>query len=294
MKLSEFLCKTFAEPKSRVQEAGQAVLEYILVLVITVSLILGILYQFNDAFKSFLDSYFGDYIACLLETGELPSLGGAGPNQADCVSPFNQFSIESGTSLKPSGSGGQGSSDGNSGATGSTGDGSGGNNPGSRLRPSVVTRGGSPGNAENSTGINSQRPSRKAYRRSQQGANPGEGFSGENGDVTSGGRQGRTIVRRRYIDLGEEYLSDAEKKKKERLETASQKVKKRGQGSQLRKARFPLTLPKQRAMASEIDSKGFNFATILKFLIIAGILIALFIFLGGQAMQIKKSWQKSE
>jgi len=289
MKLSDFLWKTFADPRSRVQEAGQAVLEYILVLVITVSIILGILYQFNDAFKNFLDSYFGDYIACLLETGELPSLGGAGPNQAECVSPYSQFSLDSGTSLKPSGSGGEGSSNGAGGA-GSTGS----NGSGSRLRPSVVTPGGSPSNAENSTGINSQSPSRQAYRGTQQGANPGEGFAGENGDGTSGGRQGRTITRRRYIDLGEEYLSEEEKKKRERQKTASQKVKKKGQGSQLRKARFPLTLPKQRAVASEIDSKGFNFAMILKFLIIAGILIALFIFLGGQAMQIKKSWQKSE
>ncbi len=292
MKLSEFLCKTFAEPKSRVQEAGQAVLEYILVLIITVSLILGILYQFNDAFKNFLDSYFGDYIACLLETGELPSLGGSGPNQADCVSPFRQFSLESGTSLKPSGSDGQGSTGGNGG--GSTGDALGGNSPGSRLRPSVVTAGGSASNAENSTGINSSRSGRQTYRGSQQGANLAEGFSGENGDGTSGGRQGRTIIRRRYIDLGEKYLSDAEKRKKDRLEAASQKVKKKGQGSQLRAARFPLTLPKQRAVASEVDSKGFNFAMILRFLVIAGILIALFIFLGGQAMQIKKSWQKSE
>jgi hypothetical protein len=300
MVLSEFLRKTFAEPKSRVTQAGQAVLEYILVLIIVVSILLGILFQFNDAFKNFLDTYFGDYIACLLETGELPSLGGDGPNQGECSAPFMNFNLAGGQSLDNGGSGGgaAGSSAPNQQGGGGEGDGGGSGDdsttPGSRMRPSVVTSSGSPTNAERSSGAGSQRPGRTAYRGNEQGANREAGFDAGTGDSGSAGRGGRTIVRRRIIDLGEEYLSEEEKKKQERDRAKTQTIKKKGGIRSLRQARFPLEVPQPRALATDIDAKGFNFAQFLKFLIIAAILIAIFIFLGGQAMQIKKSWQKSE
>ncbi|NQZ18798.1 MAG: hypothetical protein HRT44_06015 [Bdellovibrionales bacterium] len=108
--------KIFAGQKARAGEAGQAVVEYILMLVITVSIILGVLYQFNDAFKNYLDNYFGDYIACLLETGELPSLGGDGPTSAECNANFADFTVASGRPLVDGGSSGSGDGNGESGS----------------------------------------------------------------------------------------------------------------------------------------------------------------------------------
>lgn len=57
-------------------EAGQVTIEMILLLIITVILILGLLYQFNQSFKSYAEAFFDGYVACLLETGDLPGSGG--------------------------------------------------------------------------------------------------------------------------------------------------------------------------------------------------------------------------
>ena len=56
MGVSDYFKKIYAGLKESSQQSGQAVLEYILVLFITVSIILGVMYQFNDAFKKFLDN----------------------------------------------------------------------------------------------------------------------------------------------------------------------------------------------------------------------------------------------
>lgn len=56
--------------------AGQAMLEYILILVVTVTLLLSLMTQIFKPLQSFLKAYMGDYIQCILETGELPALGG--------------------------------------------------------------------------------------------------------------------------------------------------------------------------------------------------------------------------
>ena len=53
-------------------QSGQAVIEYVLVLVIVVSILTGILFQFSSAFRTYTKALFGDYISCLLEAGELP------------------------------------------------------------------------------------------------------------------------------------------------------------------------------------------------------------------------------
>lgn len=92
-------------------QSGQAIIEYMLILVISVSIILGTLYQFSDAFRRTTASYFGDYLSCLLETGELPSTDGGG----ECGRTFEPFSLANGRPLIPPG-GGSGVPGGGSGA----------------------------------------------------------------------------------------------------------------------------------------------------------------------------------
>ncbi len=291
MGLSEFIRKIFADSKSRVNEAGQAVVEYILVLLITVSLILGVLYQFNDAFRSFLDSYFGDYIACLLETGELPALGGQGPNQGECNTGFGQFSISQGRpKIPPSNSSGNNSSGSNGGGSGSSSDSA----SNSRLRPSSLSSSGGSGNAESfGQRGNANRPSVQSVAGPQNNEDP-TGF-GDNNSSASEGSVGRgRQVRKKIIVLGEDYLSDKEKNPSDKVVAKGKKTKKESEISNLKQARFPLSVPQAKQALPEIDGKGFSFAFFIKFLLIAAIIIALLLFLGGQAMQIKKSWQKSE
>ncbi len=55
------------------QNKGQALVEYILLLVITLILVFSLSAQFIQPLAKFYKNYIGDYISCLLETGELPS-----------------------------------------------------------------------------------------------------------------------------------------------------------------------------------------------------------------------------
>lgn len=293
MKLSVFLKKMFADQRSSCRERGQAVIEYILVLVITVSIILGILYQFNDAFKGFLDRYFGDYVACLLETGELPALGGAGPGADLCNAQFQTFSVSSGQSLKPTGGGGDGNSNDDSSGSSSSSSDSNNNQAGSSSRPSQVQSSGGVGNAEVSgTGAGSLRPKRQRYRGRQQGSRAKEaGLDGEESSGRLGRRQG---LRRRVIYLGESYNSKKKKDRPKKIVTQGKKSAKARDIAAMRKARQPLNLPEAQSQQSNLDGGGLSLGQFIKILIISAIVIALFLFLGGQALQIRKSWEKGE
>ncbi len=299
MYLSEGLKKKFAQLRTRADQKGQAVLEYILVLIVTVSIILGIMHQFSDAFGNFLDKYFGDYIACLLETGELPSLGGQGANQSSCQSPMQNFSLDSGKALVQSSSGNGGGSGGsdsaptkNDGGSDST---SSSRGP-SRSRPRTVTRSGGTANGDGQTANTKKgRPGRFNQKlNSSKGDDKSKnvGFNGSGGRGV--GPDGKVIRRKRIIYLGDDYLSEDEKKKKKQATLNESREKKKGDVNQLRTPLMKLEIKKTRNVSSQEEEKGFNFSVFIKFLLIAGIIIAIVIFLGGQGMQIKKSWQKSE
>ena len=309
MVLSEHLRKIFARPRAKAQQAGQAVLEYILILFVVVGVILGILYQFNDAFKQFLDSYFGDYIACLLESGELPSLGGSGPNSSECISPIAGFTVAAGQSITNTG-GGSGSSgsdgaDGNSSSNrnndsdSSSRDRSSSSSSSNNGRRPSVTSGGGVSNGDNANGLG-----RRGLRRRNvsvkksvvQGADQKDSGFGNNSDGSTlgGGRRGRIRRRRRIIYLDEDDLSDVAKQKKQQQLSGSVKKKVEAGGRVLRETTIEYKKkPPKRNIATDISS-GFSFGQLIKMMLILGILIAIFIFLGGQAVQIKKSWQKKE
>ncbi len=93
------------------QQSGQAVTEYVLILIVVVAIILGGLYQVNSAFKVWAQGYFGDYLSCLLETGELPALGGSVSAAAGvCNEMYEPFSLDKGRPLLASSGGGSGTS----------------------------------------------------------------------------------------------------------------------------------------------------------------------------------------
>ena len=75
--------------------------EYILVLIVATILILTFIWLFSTSFQAWANNYFGDYLTCLLETGELPSLGGTPGDSGLCNQYFEPFSIKAGRELKP-------------------------------------------------------------------------------------------------------------------------------------------------------------------------------------------------
>ena len=87
------------------KESGQALVEYILILMTVVLISIGLLYQFNKSVRDYITVFFGEYIACLVASGQLPSLGSE--DNTGCTKP--SFSFNS-TDLEDTGVGGDGSS----------------------------------------------------------------------------------------------------------------------------------------------------------------------------------------
>ncbi|RYZ79749.1 MAG: hypothetical protein EOP06_26610, partial [Proteobacteria bacterium] len=54
---------------------GQAAVEYVLLLILSVAILVALTYQVFTPMRDFFKDYMGTYISCLLETGELPSFG---------------------------------------------------------------------------------------------------------------------------------------------------------------------------------------------------------------------------
>lgn len=131
-------------------ENGQAVVEYILLIVVVISLVFGVKKAFSHV-DDFISHYIGDYVTCLMEYGELPSLGVAAADQKrhldgsgkKCDEDFAGFTFVDG---RPSNGGGTGSGGPGTGGTGGTGSGNSNNNSanaGSKNNSSNAGKGGS-------------------------------------------------------------------------------------------------------------------------------------------------------
>ena len=277
------------------QQGGQAVLEYILVLVVVVAIILGGFYQMNTAFKVWAQSYFGDYLSCLLETGELPALGGA-VNAAGgiCNDLYEPFSIDKGRPLLTQ------VGDGSSGGTSNTGtsskpttsqsqqnssssisqkgvrEGSGGSSGSSQINPSARFNAGGkfrPGDNQSSS---NKRSTGSTYTGSTDGSIPlsflGSGMDGRN-KVTSG--------------MSLDYSMEVERTRKP-ITTASGGIKSEDSAQERgRKKAAPLRGPA--SVTKMDDDDEMTFGSFLRYLVIAAIIIALVLVVGGQLFQISKS-----
>jgi len=285
MALSDIVQKY--KKQSRIfQSQGQAVVEYVLVLVVTISILLALVYQIFRPFQSFVKSYMGDYVQCLLETGELPGLGNQDTEAllADegCDSKFASATLASGrpsiynsngTNTPPdsdrsgydssSGGGGGGSSGGSSSSSG--------NNllVSSMNRKGATETGGAPNDkvteiplAEGSSFYNRKDTYSKEY-------------------VSNKTKQTKLAI---------SGLAEEEKKKKERKENSKRNVI---TGENLDGApKKTLVKPPPPKMTMKEDDEAFTFGNFFRFLLIAAIVIAIIVVLGSQALRIAKSQEK--
>ncbi len=255
-------------------QSGQAVVEYILVLVVVVGIALGVMYQLNTALKKYVQSYFGDYVACLLETGELPSLGGSsGANAESCASLYEPFSLQNGRPLIASSGGGNG--EGSSSDASSRGSSSRGSN-GSR-----VTRSGSSLNAERDRGGQVaagkiENKSKKEY----QGSGGGEDTSASyRANVQRGGPGSRIYT----------------KLKNENKETVlNKKIDLTGKlaGRSARKIAVDMDKFKPKQPVSD-TSFSLSIGDYIRYLLILAIIVIIVIFFGGQLNQLRKGWDSN-
>lgn len=287
--------KTSQRQAGPLNNRGQAMVEYVLILIITVSLILALVTQIFKPLQGFLQSYMGDYVACLLETGELPSLGSdeANPATEECNAKFDKATWAGGRPSTGSGSG-AGTTNPNTNPTNpsSSSSDSGGSSSGSRggtYAGSSSRAGGStfraPGRAP--TGIDgaSSSSKEKTVEIALEGGGSGGFFAGSNGGTYAG----RAARKTRSIGLA--GLSEADKKKLERKEISGRQTLVATDGFSPPQKKSTVKPPSEKPMVLE-DDKPMTIGNFIRYLFIAGIIIALVIFIGGQALQMSKSFEK--
>ncbi len=260
--------------------------EYVLMLVVSVAMVMALGYQVFKPFQTFLKSYMGDYISCLLETGELPSLGNPDTQtileDASCNAQFQAASIAGGRPSKSASSTSsnsqteqsQSEAGGSTGAGNSGGSGSGGSRGGnlliSSMRKKTATEVGSGADgkvteiplAEGSTFYNRE-----------------DSFSSE---VKA--RAAKTT----YVGIA--GMTDEEKKKQSRKD-GSQKTLVPGENSGPALKKITIKKPEAEIQA-EAEDTPLTFGNFFRFLLIAAIIIAILVVLGSQALKIAKSQEK--
>ncbi|MBT4760483.1 MAG: hypothetical protein HOO06_02190 [Bdellovibrionaceae bacterium] len=269
------------------QQKGQGAIEYILLMTVGVAIILGIVSQFNKSFGQWAENYFGEYISCILETGEMPSLGGGGgANSSVCASSFEPFTMAEGRAPKSQDSSSSGGSSGLSSSRGkkfkSSPGGSSGGNSDSGSSGGATPKGGSQfiggGSSGNGGGqFKNQSSIEKGTDSKGDGVN---NVTKINGTGRSGGDE--RILRSKIRSNTEVELR---KKNKGRAKVVT-RVK--ATNSENKGKRFLAS--KKALKKSVVDADvSLGFGDYLRYLIIIAIILIIVLFFGMQAMQISKS-----
>jgi hypothetical protein len=313
----------------RKSRSGQAVIEYVLLLVVIVGLLLGSAKIFQTIDKG-MQKYIGDYFVCLMEYGELPTLGigdadlkkhvsGSGRK---CDNQFEAFTFENGRPATAGGGGnGSGTNRSNS-QNGSAGSGSGsddgrggsaGDSASNRNRNSdgSDSDGSSSGSDQAGRGRSGSSSRKPEVKRSDSGFGTLDGGLGEeeskskivdeDGDSDSEkDRRKRRRPKKTVVGYADEYraiggkgLQELDKQQRRRgnvrkpTSTLIKIADEEGISGPTRKT----VTPPQRDVAAEIKDKdsGFSFGSLFKWLLIAGMVVAIIVFFGGQLLNYSNS-----
>lgn len=259
-------------------ERGQGIIEYVLALVVGVSLILGGMYQLNSAFKVWATNYFGNYLACLLEAGELPSISGDGGDSGVCNEFFKPFSLADGRPLKEGKDPGA--------EKGKAGSGAGTNDK--KAGSSTVSGGGTHFASGRAFGKGGGNRAIAAKGSKGKGLGPvGSTGSTDVSDYGSYGKLNKRIDVKPKTLLDNRFAFEQEKEGKEKRKSVASYKHPSEEGGKAPKIRVK-KIDRKRDVAAQEDT-GLNIPNFLRYLIIAGIILALVVFLGGQTLQIGKS-----
>lgn len=272
---------------------GQALVEYILMLVITVSLIIALMNQIFKPFGEFVDNYMGKYVGCLLEYGELPSFGSEAGSPVDedseCEKRFQKGSATAGR--PPINNGGSG---GSSGGKGSSKNGSGSDSSDSSGGGSSGTYAGSSSRGGSRYVASRRRPSRGME--SSDGAGSGKVVEialesgGNNGFFRGSNGRNYAGPNRKRMAVGIAGLTEAERKKLEKKAEGTAHIMSAGEGLEKPPKKIAVKPPEKKVPVEELPPM--TIGNFIRYLFIAGIIIALVIFIGGQALQMSKSGEK--
>ncbi len=263
-------------------QRGQGAVEYVLLLGLTVAIVLGVILQFNNAFKVFANNYFGDYLTCLLETGELPTLGGSG-GSGECQ--IKEFKLTDGKTSddKDSKSGGGGSGDDKDGSDEE------------KEAPKKTSAGTASvdNSASSSTSVGTRARNGTRFAARSSGSKDENGNPKSDEDSTSANfnsydrNQG---ANKRFL------VVESEEKRKRRIEEKTDKIRTKVKSDKTlaeeRQGAPLLQKVLKRTPASDASGDSgfeFSFGNILRWLLIIALIIAIVIFIGGQILQVSKS-----
>lgn len=265
-------------------QSGQAAVEYILLLIITVALILLLMTRFFKPLQTFISAYMGDYTECLLRTGELPSLGNDDSSSTlsdqGCNAKFEPASFAGGRPSK--GSGANGNTANNSKSKSDSGSGGGGS--------------GSTVASSSSSGGGNLRSPRGGTRSSDHSGPAGKVVeialddNGGNGFFRSGAVGSAPYRQSKTMSIGLAGLTEEQKKKIQKKEQGPTRLISTD-GIAPPPKKMTVKPPEKKVEMIEED-ESFTIGNFIRMLFIIGIILAIVVFVGGQVLQMSKSYDK--
>jgi len=291
----------------RSSQSGQALVEYVLLLVVSISIIIGLKNAFQSA-GEFVRGYVGAYTQCLMEYGELPSLGLDEPDitrhksdAVGCNHKFKGFTLAEGRppiggtggatqsksaansnekqSQKSSSDNRQSRNAADGGNSSSSGGGSSRSN--SPYSSGEIRRNGSGIVADGAKAVSKVKEIEEQVEDGPQRRTPGT--------------ETRTVyrVREKYRALTGKMAEDFEKKqnKTAKREPGRLSVVKASDEGYRPGPRTGFINPPERKVAAVEEEKdsGWGLGNLVKWIMIIGIIIALVVFFGGQIMNYSNS-----
>lgn len=274
-------------------ESGQGIVEYILLLVVVITLVLALANRFFKPFRNWADFYVGAYVECLLDQGQLPSLGGENALQ-DCDPPPNEFA------------GGGGTSGGSTNRNSETDSRRGGEDEEGRGRDSRNRSGSGRGDEGNL-----QARGGRSFKRVRVGGFD-NGDSGKSSKISVAEVESKSADKTKYFRsrqtasafrsgqgraqrvTGLRGLMAAER---EKIEKREKKVNKNvasvaGGATDRGQKKFAVDPKQKKAKEVALEAGSWSIGQFLRYLLIIVIVIALVLFVGGQLIQISKSMEK--
>lgn len=269
------------------QSRGQATVESVLLIAITVIIAISLMATFYQPLNAWLDNYMGKYLTCLIDVGELPNLGSGSEGQ--CDADYEKFTLgegrppTDGTGGGSSGSGNDRDNDGRqrSNSSSSSNNGGGGGPAGRRIAPSS-----SRGFPTNGTGADGAASSKETRQEVPEELSQTSYFRAQTKITVEA--QGRV---KRIPATGVTGLLKEEKEKREREAARTQTVDVNSDAQPSAAKKFIVKQP-ERKVAAEEEDEPWNIGRIMRWALIILLILAILMFIGGQVLQITKSMEK--
>jgi hypothetical protein len=261
--------------------AGQGILEFILMAIIILGIVIGGMLITLTDFRNYFagpNAPFKLYLECLLQSGAMPTLGGTTECELTTFQPTAVNMKPPSNPGNPGGGGGGGPRPPSSGGGGGGADGG--------RRGTVVQAGSGVGNLGQNSG-------RRRFRSEGVGGRKRSAYTGETGPTMnfgSGGQRTRFKVNKDDMNRNFSYEDDSARSNDDSNRSVGGRapVRREEVGDQKRKTFFKQREVARSVAAQDTGDMSLSFGDFLRYLIIAAIIIALVLFIGGQLLQASK------